>query len=78
MWVSCQKPPLPYIRLEIKDSRGRIYLGYYTIWGEYLMTEGHYVIRDARYWRRVPKDSGLNESFLQKLRERLGGYVWVR
>ena len=54
-WHPCKRrPPTPYTRVEIKDSKGKRYIGYYTDHGVYLESVHHNVIEDARLWRSLP------------------------
>ena len=54
-WHPCKKdPPEPYKRVEIKDSKGKRYIGYYTDQKLYLESVHHDVIDDARLWRSLP------------------------
>lgn len=70
-WCTCEYPPFPYMRIEIKDKLGRIYLGYYALNNTWLTTDGHYPIQYPYKWRWVPKDSVLDMEFRRKVRERI-------
>lgn len=70
MWRSCDNPPFPYKRVEIKDIHGRIYLGFYALNKCWLTTEGHEVIQDPDMWRYIKADSILERAFQYKIYER--------
>lgn len=70
MWQSCSKPPFPFIRVEVKDMSGRIYLGFYALHKTWLETDGHYVIKNPDVWRKIEGDSILDREFRLKIRER--------
>lgn len=72
MWRSCKKPPLRYIRVEIRDIHGRLYLGFYSGNGCWLQTDGHEVIKEPDVWRWVKPDSVLEQAFRFKLMQRMG------
>ena len=72
-WCTCKKPPLPFIRVEIKDKMGRLYLGYYALRDLWLTTEGHYPIKYPEYWRWIPRESFLDNDFRRRIRDRLVG-----
>ena len=74
MWISCKKPPLPFLRVEIKDDRERIYLGFYVGFKCWLETDGHEVIKNPKYWRFIKKDSELDKAFRFKMNQR----VWAK
>ena len=70
MWISCKKPPLPFIRVEIKDTSERIHLGFYIGFKCWLETDGHEVIKNPEYWRYIKKDSTLDKAFRFKMAQR--------
>ena len=71
MWQSCDKPPLPFIRVEIKDTAGRIYLGFYALHKTWLETDGHYVIKNPNMWRKIDGGSILDKEFRFKTKEKM-------
>jgi len=70
MWVSCKKPPLPFLRVEIKDINERMYLGFYAGFGCWLETDGHEVIKNPNVWRHIKSDSILEKEFKYKISQR--------
>lgn len=75
MWKSCSKPPLPFRRVEIKDTSGRIYLGFYALCNTWLETDGHYVIKNPDMWRKIEGDSLLDREYRFKVKEKLLGQL---
>lgn len=70
MWISCSKPPLPFLRVEVKDTSGRLYLGFYSGHKCWLQTDGHDVIKDPDKWRFIKPDSVLEKAFNFKIKSR--------
>lgn len=59
-WKSCKNdPPLPYIRIEIKDKKNKKYIGFYTTDKVYLTSVGKEIIKQPKYWRylRTPDET---------------------
>ena len=78
MWRSCKKPPLPYLRVEIKDINERLYLGFYAGKGCWLQTDGHDIIRDPEFWRFIKPGSELERAFKYKISQRMFRAVEMR
>lgn len=74
MWQSCKKPPLPFLRVEIKDVDEHIHLGFYIGFKCWLETDGHEVIKNPEYWRFIKKDSSLDKAFRFKMNQR----IWAK
>lgn len=70
MWRSCKKPPIPFLRVEVRDIHGRLYLGFYAGHKCWLQTEGHEVIKDPDVWRFIKADSMLEKAFKFKMFQR--------
>lgn len=66
-WQLCStSPPDQYIRCEIKDRKGKRYIGY-RCRNTYYETIGNYVIKEPYKWRYVPKGSEIWQSIEDKI-----------
>ncbi len=70
MWQSCDRPPVPFVRVEIRDPNGRLYLGFYSGHQCWLETDGHNVIKNPSMWRYINGDSALEREYKFKIQER--------